>query len=114
VILSDFMIVSLAVFSITYLVVYFDGPFEILWKIRHMCGVERVPVLDSVGQQVDIIEEPVSELAKFIKCHWCLTTWVSFVVSLAYVLLFGVELVLFPFLWLASISVSGLLHDCKR
>jgi len=114
VILSDFILVSLAVFGITYLVVYFDGPFEILWKIRRVCGVKRVPVLDSVGQQVDIIEEPTSELAKLIKCHWCLTVWVSFVVSLAYVLLFGAALVRFPFLWLASVSVSGLLHDCKR
>jgi len=111
VILSDFVVVSLAVFSITYLAVYFDGPFGVLWKIRRLCGVKRVPILNTIGQEVDIVEEARSGLAKFVKCHWCFTTWISLVVFSTYIILAGVDVVWFPFLWMAGVAISGLLHD---
>lgn len=111
-ILSDFVIVSLAIFGFTYLLRYFNGPFDALLKIRTLCGIAQVPILNTVGQQIGDAEDMPTKLAEFVGCYWCLTTWVSFVMFLVYVLVFGVDVVWLPFLWLAGVAVSGLLHDC--
>ena len=101
----NFAITSLAAFAITYLIVYFDGPFDVLWRFRKLCGVHRTPVLGTDGQRVGIIEEATDKLSKMILCHWCVTTWVSLVVTTISIGRFDV------LWWFASLAVSGLLHD---
>lgn len=110
-ILSDFVIVSLAVFGFTYLVRYFDGPFDVLLKVRELCGIVWVPMLNTNGRQINEVEEMPTKLAKFVGCYWCLTTWVSLVAFLVYVLVFGMSIAWLPFLWMAGVTVSGLIHD---
>ena len=108
--ISRFVILSLAIFAVTYLIRYFEGPFGILLKLRKLCGLEYAPVLGSDGEQVSIIEEPIdytNSLARFMGCHWCITTWVALVIMLLNVG-FVPDLMYY---WLASVAVSGVLHN---
>jgi len=111
---SYVLIVSLAVFSITYFLRYMEGPFDIFLRFRKMCGIVYTPVLDSDGLEVDIIEEVVTRqfpmIARLVSCYWCLTAWVSFIVFLVYAVISSVIL-WFPVMWFAGITVSGLLCE---
>lgn len=100
-----FAITSLAVFAITYLMVYFDGPLDMLWQFRKLCGVRRIPILGIDGQRVGIVEDAPGKLAKLASCHWCLTTWVSLAITTISIRRFDI------LWWFACVAVSGLLHD---
>ena len=106
-----FVVFSLATFAITYLIRYFDGPFDMLVRFRDACGIVRVPVLDTDGCPVDIVEEFPTKLAEFVGCHWCITTWISLVTSITFVMYRDYQLALLVPFWFAFIAVSGLIHD---
>lgn len=101
----NFAITSLAAFAITYLMVYFNGPFDVLWRFRKLCGVRRIPILGTDGKPVGIIEEATGKLSELVLCHWCMTTWVSLIVTTISIRGFDV------LWWFACLAVSGLLHD---
>jgi len=112
-VILDVLVLSLAVFAITYLLRYMEGPFDVFLRFRMACGIVYKPILDNDGLEVDIIEEVVTRqfpmIARLVYCYWCLTTWVSFIVFLVYTATSGV-IMWFPVLWLAGIAISGLLH----
>lgn len=112
-ILSEFLVVSLAVFSITYLLRYFDGPFALLRRFREFVGIKYVPELDSDGNTVDTVEEILQErpIARLVGCHWCMTTWVALIMFVSYIVVRGVSILWLPVLWFGGVAVSGLLHD---
>ena len=109
------IVLHLSVFGLTYLLRYFEGPFDVLLHFRKACGIQYLPVLDEDGNLVNIIEEPITRqhgwLARLVGCHWCLTTWVSIVAVVLYVWAAATDIMFVPFLIFSCTAVSGLLHD---
>ena len=108
-ILEHIIVVSLSSFIITFMLVEdLDGPFDIFRRIRNF-----VTKMDENGNYVDKVFGPM------FKCHWCLGTWVSFIISIIYMTCiniiedgsFGIVLFEWFFVFLSSMSVSGILHE---
>jgi len=109
----NLLLVALCGFYITYVIRYTAGPFDVFIKFRHKVGIDRLPVLDGHGNIVDYgesIDNPDRFITKLVSCFWCFTTWITFVVSALYCLLFQLPLKSFPFLWLASAGLSAFLY----
>lgn len=69
--LTEFLIVGLAVWRISSLLVHEDGPFDLLGKMRHSAGVRYDEHSERYGQ---------NELANMLNCVWCTSFWVALIV----------------------------------
>lgn len=120
--------VGFASYGLTMMVRYTDGPLDIFFKFRVFAGLKYMPIYDEDDGIVDIVEEiPKPELrideedgsvigtinsdvlASLVSCYWCLTTWISLIISLLVCVLFNIPLFM-PIIWLAAIGVSGALY----
>lgn len=102
--IEQFTIASLAVFAIVRLIRYTDGPFDVFLHWRKLMGIQYTEVYEGDGLLVDIVEElPEGFTAKLASCHWCLSTWISLVVTL----ILG-----FSWLqWFAMIGLAGFMFE---
>lgn len=108
----EFPILSLAVFGIAYVLRYMDCPLWLCRRVRELAGVRYIPVYDGDALSGYIEEIPQDKLgAKFFGCHWCISTWVSFIVFGAYVYWMRLEILWFVVLSFAGMAVSGIIHD---
>lgn len=69
------LVIALAVFRISNLLVFEEGPFLIFPRFRHFVGVR----FDAMSEaQAD------NELAKLFTCIWCLSVWMGIFFAIAY------------------------------
>lgn len=100
--------------TITFMLRYTDGPFDLFLRFRALTGVTLPVYLEDTDEVMDYMEplEHDTFISKLVSCFWCFTTWISLVVTvLAYILLDIGALATFPFTWIFVIGVSGLLYQ---
>lgn len=68
---TEFLILGLAVWRISSLLVNEDGPLDVLGKMRHAVGVRYDEQSERYGQ---------NELANMLNCVWCTSFWVALIV----------------------------------
>ena len=73
----DFLILSLAVYRISALFVYDDGPFDLFQRLRLKVGILYY-------DSGEIIEESYKGWAKLFSCIWCMSVWLGFFLALCY------------------------------
>jgi len=71
----DYVILGLATWRISNLLVNEDGPWDIFSKLRHLAGV-RYDEHSSLYS--------TNELSKLLMCVWCLSPYLAAVLTLAY------------------------------
>lgn len=71
--LALYMIIGLACWRATSLIVEEDGPWDILANLRHLIGVRYDEWSESYGLNV---------VASALTCVWCASIWVGFILSL--------------------------------
>ena len=72
---TNFLILILAVWRISSLLVNEDGPFDVLGHMRHRLGVRFDEYSQPYGE---------NELAQALTCTWCTSIWVGFVIAALY------------------------------
>ena len=88
--LEHSVVVGLVSFIITFfLTENFDGPFNLLKKIRDWA----------------------TSICPHFVCHWCLGTYISIICTVVYIIVLGLPVVYVPFVWLASLAISGITHE---
>ena len=75
--ITDILIMSLAVYSVTYMLVYSDGPWGSIEKLRYTAGVRY----DEYGN-----ERSDTVLGQILMCHVCTGFWVVIPIVILYVL----------------------------
>ena len=110
--ISAIIIIGLVSFVITFFLKELDGPFNLIKKFRDkICKYTYVPM--SIGgvpvtaTQLTAILSPDNFFARLFECYWCLTTWITTVMMVLYLLLIGFPLIWIPFVLIASIGISG-------
>ena len=105
------VVVGLTSFTITFFLKYMDGPGKIFEHIRRWVKVS-IPMISASGQIVNWLEddEPDTLLANIFACFWCLTTWVTLIVTAVYIIIGYSSWIGLPFIWLASAGLSGYIH----
>jgi hypothetical protein len=83
----EFIILALAVWRLSSLLVHEEGPFDIFLSLRHRAGVAYTEYSNRIGK---------NEIARALVCLWCTSVWVGIVVVLLYVILGDLVV------WLAS------------
>lgn len=73
--MTDLLILSLAVYRITMLLVTEYGPYNILERFRQWVGVYYDDNLQRTGS---------NEVAKALTCVWCSSVWIGGVVGIVY------------------------------
>ncbi len=73
----DVLILALATWRLTSLLVNEDGPFEVFAKLRHLCGVRLDEQSCTYG---------TNWFAKGLACFWCCSSWCGIVWVIAYML----------------------------
>lgn len=74
----DFLVLSLATWRLTSLVVKEDGPWNILARLRHRVGVRYNENSTAFGLNV---------VGAAFACTWCASVWVGAAVCILYLLL---------------------------
>jgi type IV secretory pathway VirB3-like protein len=74
----DIIILSLAVWRVTSLLVSEDGPFNVFAKMRYLLGVRYNERSEPYGLNV------VSEM---LLCVWCASLWVALFAAIMYIFL---------------------------
>lgn len=69
-----YLILALATWRITSLLVNEYGPFNLLERLRYRLGVRYDESLQRIGTNV---------VAEAFTCMWCLSVWVGMVLSIA-------------------------------
>jgi len=110
--IQGIVVVGLTSFTLTFFLRYMNGPWDIFEHIRRWIKLS-VPVISASGQIVTWKEddEPDTLLPKIFVCFWCLTTWVTLIVTAVYIIIGYSSMMGLPFIWLASTGLSGFLHD---
>lgn len=70
-----FVVLALAVWRVSSLIVYEEGPWDVLCKVRHLLGVRYDALSKPYGLNV---------VGKALCCMWCTSVWVG----IAFVLVF--------------------------
>lgn len=104
----EFMVLALATWRISYMLVVEDGPYDILDKIRRKLGVEYA----SDGT-------PYSEntWGNLFTCVWCISVWVGtlfFVIDYINMTWIGIPFALSAISILANEVLSWLVHQNTR
>ena len=91
-----FVLLTLAVYRVTQLLVYDDGPFDLIFKIRGKMGVYD---LSQNG-------EPETSLGKLFACPYCVGFWLSILAALS----ISGSIKSFIILWLAIAGAQTFLE----
>jgi hypothetical protein len=100
---TNLLILILAVWRISSLLVNEDGPFNVLGRLRHRLGVRFDEYSQPYGE---------NELAKALTCTWCTSIWVGVAFAVLYALAPTAVLICsLPFaLSAGAIVVDGVIH----
>jgi len=71
----DYLILGLATWRISNLLVNEDGPWEVFTKLRDILGVRFDEHSKAYGTNV---------ISRMLACIWCLTPWLGLLVTLGY------------------------------
>jgi hypothetical protein len=93
----SFVLLSLAVFRLTHLLVYDYGPFHVFERIRAFVGIVELPMGVEYRGQV----------AELFGCHWCMSIWWA---AIGAIVVYGFT-VDGLFAWLAASGASSLLEE---
>jgi hypothetical protein len=104
--MESILITGLATFGMTYLICFTDGPFNIFKRLRMLAGVEYFMM-----QGEEVWRPPTKFFAKLLVCHWCTGTWVSIIMSIAYVVIFKINPLMLIYLIPCGLGISGFLCE---
>lgn len=102
---------AMAVFSVSWLLRYTNGPFHVFLRLRKRVGVEYLEQVDGVTGESVLVEHIPDDkmLAELFGCFWCVSTWVSLIMA---ILIFpNILTQAFVVLWLGSVGISGFMHE---
>ncbi|ERN52872.1 DUF1360 domain-containing protein [Alkalihalophilus marmarensis] len=107
----DFVILFLAVFRLTHLIV-FDRLFD---RVRNIF-VEIIEEIQDDGEVYQYIESKGRGLRKLIgnviSCYWCTGVWVSIFLVIAFVFLY--QIIWIPLLIFAISGAAGIIESMLR
>jgi hypothetical protein len=98
---------GLVVFTITYMLIALNGPWDIFKRIRELAGIQH-----DVDGYPNVISNKF--FSKLLICFWCTSTWISAPISIITVLIIGSAWYTWFYLWLASIAIAGLWYKIAR
>lgn len=101
--LMDFLVLGLATWRLTSLLVKEDGPWDLFARLRSSAGVK-----------FDAHSEPYAEtfFGSLLMCVWCTSVWVGGFLALAFLLAASVTLILcLPFALSAFTISLQRMHD---
>jgi len=84
------------------------GPWDLFDHIRLWLKVYTKEFNDQTGEWYNL--DGTGFFAKLFACIWCLSTWVSAIVCLAVVIVFKQPFYFWPFEWMASVAIAGLVY----
>ena len=94
--ITSLIILSLAVWRLSYLLVDEEGPGDILVKFRWLIGIREKITVD--GDKVSRVIETHGIIARLFRCVWCLSIWIALIFALIYT----------PDMWLTgTFTLSG-------
>lgn len=102
---------SAALFGLTWLIRYTDGPLDIFLRFRKFVGIDYIPEYDG-DSIVHIHEQPIPHhlpLARLVGCFWCLSVWLSLPVVLLVNGKASARETLS--LMIGSVGIAGFLHE---
>jgi hypothetical protein len=90
--LSEFLIISMAVWRLSHFLAREDGPFLIAYRLRLLLGVKYLPFTPE-ADPLDVVwakggwrvQSTPSHLAQGITCVWCNSYWIAIAAVLFYV-----------------------------
>lgn len=95
--MTDLLILSLAVYRITMLLVSEFGPYDVLERFRRWVGVHYDENLQRTGS---------NEIAKALTCVWCTSVWLGLAVGVVYGLWPQITImVAFPFAIMGGVLI---------
>jgi hypothetical protein len=103
-------LVPFAVFGITFLVRYTDGPFDIFKMFRIGMGIKYKIGLSE--QEEEYVSDTFT--AKLVNCFWCLSTWIAMILCLLYVLWQSMSIIDWIILTFASVGIAGFMNSYVR
>lgn len=92
----DFLLLALATWRITSLLVNEAGPYQMFHRFRYLVGI-----------RYDTQSQPVStnEIAAMLLCSWCTSFWVALILSILWLLLPDITRFLCLFLAASTVSI---------
>lgn len=89
--MTDFIILILAIWRLSYMLVYERGPFAIFDRWRDLIRIKEVEMTTqtSYGEFKEKKRAPTNELGQLFVCIYCLSIWIA------------------PLLWLAWQTEAG-------
>jgi hypothetical protein len=94
--ITSLIVLSLAVWRISTMLVDEEGPGDILVKLRWLIGIREVVTVE--GEKVSRVIEVHGIIARLFRCVWCLSIWIALIFALFYA----------PDMWLtATFTLSG-------
>ena len=103
--LYDMLSVGIVTFMLVYFLKELPGPFDIFFKIQN-----AIVVVDDEGN-------PTTFLGKLYDCWWCLSTWISLIVTILAVFITqntSVSVTWFMywvFVWLGAVAIANLINS---
>jgi len=95
-------LIPLAVFGITYIMRYTDGPLDLFKRIRILVGfIYRI----DGDEEIELVDNN-KFLCKLYSCVPCLSTWISFFVVAMYTLYFKYSFVDWVIISFASVGFT--------
>jgi len=110
-ILLSVLIAGPVIFVVTYFLQDQDGIANIFLLIRKRLKVFEEKFDDQSNQWYNL--DGSGFWAKLFGCFWCLSTWVAAIVCLSIVVIFQQPWYFWPYEWMASITVAGLVYIYK-
>lgn len=102
---------SMAVFGMTWVLRYTNGPWGIIRKLRMLAGVQYIEELDPYTGDISIVEVIPKDkhFAELFGCFWCMSVWVSLLLLM--VVFPHIRVQAFIIVWWGSIGINGFMHE---
>lgn len=95
---TDFLILALATWRVSSLLVDERGPWDIFVKIRSLAGMTH----DENGE---VAEVPDGFFSQLLSCIWCTSVWTGLGIGVLYYLLGDLAVLIFLPLSLSSVAI---------
>lgn len=95
----EFLLIGLATWRLSYMLVGEDGPWRVFRRLREATGITH----DEYGH---ILMVPERTLPELLSCVWCTSVWVAGGFTLAWYLIPGPVLALSTALGMSSLAIG--------